>query len=154
MKDEVWDKEVLENYSDLEKMKMILFQAMIGNWDWQFPSGKSSYSHNLYILRGSDGVTRAVPYDFDLASIVTGRILRHYPKGYQPGKTNFYKNIYYLLDQRIKEFDRSIFEEIKSYFLTKEFVVKAAPESYPLDEDGRSNIQVHIEVFYQILRDI
>lgn len=133
-----------------------LFEAAIGNWDWHLDVGARVTGprvwNNEVILVPREGapaelVKVPVAHDFDLASVVTGR-LRGRDRHLTPA----------ALQAQAKEFlsrtDGLRPEEIaaaKSRFLDKKLELYALTEMATLDEEGRQIARAHLDAFFAAL---
>lgn len=141
--------------SDLAKLYMI--ESLLGNRDVSFPAFNLPYSiDNVEFIAfpKTDKPARKafVPEDFDLASIVTGKVFKDVS-----GQGSLNQDIGDLLHLRRGFFPASSDHRNASWQRAKVEMIELRPtfekviREAQIDEVGRANFTAHIEAFYQML---
>ncbi|KPA15138.1 hypothetical protein MHK_004655 [Candidatus Magnetomorum sp. HK-1] len=132
------------------------FQALIGNWDFNLPivlsEEKGSKVWNMEMIVLSNNILLPIPTDFDLASIVTGKIdTRSPPADLMPEQNDITRQAAYYINKINKTFSNELISVSKEIFESKKIELEKVLADAPLDDSGRSIASEHISGFYLAL---
>ncbi len=133
---------------------LTLFHAAVGNWDWHLDVGAAArgesrvWNHDVLLLPkdpaqpGGELVPVPVAHDFDLASVVTGRIGRAIPTKASLKKqaTEYLKRTAGLTPTEV--------DAAKALFRSKKAGLYAAIDKAEVDADGRALSKAHLDAFF------
>lgn len=129
---------------------LMLFQALLGNWDYTLsPGGEEIW--NFDVIKLADGRLIPVAGDFDLASFVTGEVRLSAPWDYRPDLPELERQAHFEVgrirawagDKRFalsRERFRSVRTELETHVAAAE-----------VDEAGRENVLKHLTAFFEAI---
>ena len=145
---------------DLDELASVyLFQALIGNYDWSVKVSASDEAphsfDNVRAVKIKGGKTVIIPYDFDKAASVTGRIERspdYPPKALTNGNKDVLFNYARLRIDRARElFSKTTMKKQESHFSATRPAILSAIDRSHVDEDGKALMRRHVEAFFAAL---
>ncbi len=144
----------LSSLPEFALSKLVLFNSMIGNWDYFLPNSKSSDVHNLVVGKSDSGAVHFFPEDFDRAAAVTGRPSRMgLPDNFKwinEDPTQQY--IAGLIDSRKRKRDPTAWSLAVEEILPLEKKILAQIEKLQVDEMGRENFKKYALAFFKVLK--
>ncbi len=129
------------------------FETLLGNWDYDLGWGGRNV-WNFDVLEFTTGsLTNYVPVagDFDLASWVTGVVRRSAPWEYHPELGDLERETRYSLEQARQRVGTAVFNVTRQRFNDRKAALETLVNYARIDDDGRTNVQQHISVFYDAL---
>jgi hypothetical protein len=167
-----WKGTVRESLGYHQVHRVALAEALIGNFDWKIDDGKttggSPRAWNVSMVEKPDGKQVAVPYDFDLSTMVTGAPPRQNGNDMLPSERFFpeksercrsaiaeivlhRKNLLGMSSPEEKLEARKALLEVAADLKTRQSAVLKRLESVPMDDAGRKNAIDHVQAFYEAL---
>lgn len=133
-----------------EAADLQVFHALIGNWDYSLGWGsRGVWNTDVLEIGGRQLVPLAA--DFDLASIVTGRVRPSAPSQYHPELGQLEREMLYTLEQIQARVAPANFAAAKARFLERRPALESLVASAELDDQGRANALHHLQAFYDAL---
>ena len=150
-----------------EIAKARLFEHLVGNWDWRFdlstdegePEDRLQTSRlwNMEIARYADGHERPMPYDFDMASLVSGK----------PRLTgNLARSAYLAKESELTRYlgweivakslpivPRAELRKARDHFASKRKELEGLVKQPYLDSAGVKNAKAHLAAFFELTTD-
>ncbi len=137
-------------------------EAMIGNFDWCLRmSPEDTYRcdatkplWNIAVFAREDGTTLPVPYDFDLAGIVTGR---HpwfgdvFDERFSVSRSQVEVEVLSQLQRARSLFPRDLLDATRQRFLNREPQARQAVEESKLDPQGRRQATAYLTAFFDAI---
>jgi hypothetical protein len=145
-----------------DSARLAFAEALIGNFDWCyrfFPSDtyRCDGRHalwNVLAFKRPDGTAVPVPYDFDLAGIVTGHhrwFASVFNQAFAPGASEAALEVLAQLQRTRSLFTRAQLDTVRAEFVRhKEEAYRVLTEAQ-MDEAGRRNAAAHLDAFYAVI---
>ena len=128
---------------------LILFHALIGNWDYALSSDGMGLWNTEVILR-PDGRLFPVAGDFDLSAWVTGRDRVTAPRDYLPDEVDYIRQLHFELNRIRQVAGDSRFQLAWDRFLRASDELETQICTSLLDEEGREAILSRFRAFFEI----
>ncbi|MBX2815603.1 MAG: hypothetical protein KTR24_06390 [Saprospiraceae bacterium] len=124
--------------------KLVLFQYMIGNTDWNLTRG-----HNILWLTKEDGSTSpiSVPYDFDQCGLVNASYAQPYPS--LPIKHVRERFLQYRGKDKL-----ALQQHLDFFTARREQTLQVVAESPHLTDGSKADISRYLDAFYLQLEDM
>jgi hypothetical protein len=129
--------------------KIHLLNALVGNVDWRIGADPSKH-HNFTVLNIPNRGDYLVPSDFDRSSMVTGAFM--HPNRLGPefaSKPLSFRQAAYLLKQAKAAVPPESLARVWAEFEAKQPELLSLLAEYHIDEEGKEQIKVQIEQFYE-----
>jgi hypothetical protein len=145
-----------------DSARLAFAEALIGNFDWCvrfFPSDtyRCDGRHplwNVLALKRPDGTAVPVPYDFDLAGIVTGHhrwFASVFNQAFAPGASEAALEVLAQLQRTRTLFTRAQLDTVRAEFVTHKEEAYAVLTEAQLDDAGRRHAAAHLDAFYAVI---
>jgi hypothetical protein len=146
----------------VDSARLAFAEALIGNFDWCvrfFPSDtyRCDGRHalwNVLAFKRPDGTAVPVPYDFDLAGIVTGHhrwFASVFNQAFAPGASEAAVEVLAQLQRSRTLFTRAQLDAARAEFVAhKEEAYRVLTEAQ-LDDAGRRHAAAHLDAFYAVI---
>ena len=128
---------------------LMMFHALIGNWDYALSSDGQGLWNTEVILR-PDGSMVPVAGDFDLAAWVTGQDRVTAPRDFLPEAMPHIRQLHFELDRIRQEAGEGRFQLAWNRFLAAQEELEAQICRSQLDEEGRQLALVRLGAFFEI----
>jgi hypothetical protein len=154
---ETWEGDPAQVMEMQAIVRIHFFEALIGNWDWHLRIGPSKPGGgqlwNIDAVQLSDKLV-PLAQDFDLSSAVTGNLIAEEdidPK-ILPGKPQLVRQAAsYLANEYGPQFADSELHAARDHFKARRAALEQALAEAPVDDEGRANLNAHVDAFYQAL---
>jgi hypothetical protein len=145
-----------------DSARLAFAEALVGNFDWCvrfFPSDnyRCDGRHalwNVLALKRPDGTAVPVPYDFDLAGIVTGHhrwFASVFNPAFAPGASEAALEVLAQLQRTRTLFTRAQLDAVRAEFVTHKDEAYSVLTEAHLDDAGRRNATAHLDTFYAVI---
>ena len=145
-----------------DSARLAFAEALIGNFDWCvrfFPNDtyRCDGRHalwNVLALKRSDGSAVPVPYDFDLAGMVTGHhrwFASVFNPAFAPGASEAAVEVLAQLQRTRTLFTRAQLDAARTEFVTHKKEAYAVLNDAQLDDAGRRHAAAHLDAFYAVI---
>jgi len=145
-----------------DSARLAFAEALIGNFDWClrfFPSDtyRCDGRHalwNVLAFKRPDGTAVPVPYDFDLAGIVTGHhrwFASVFNQAFAPGASEAALEVLAQLQRTRTLFTRAQLDAVRAEFMTHKDEAYRVLTEAQLDDAGRRNAAAHLDAFYAVI---
>ncbi len=138
-------------------VRVHMFEALLGNWDWQLRLGPADPTEGPQ-LSNMEAVQLGarllpVPSDFDLSSFVTARPVRQVDPRVLPGhpSSQVRQAAGYLASQFGPTFEDAELSAARAHFEARRAAVELVIEDVLVDDEGRANLRAHVAAFYEAL---
>lgn len=154
---ETWEGDPAQVMEMQAIVRIHFFEALIGNWDWHLRIGASNPGGGqLWNIEAVQLGDKLVPLaqDFDLSSAVTGHLVdeRDIDPRVLPGKPPLVRQAAgYLASEHGPQFSDTDLHAAREHFVARRAAVERALADAPLDDEGRANLNAHVDAFYQAL---
>jgi hypothetical protein len=149
-------------FTPADAARLAFAQALVGNFDWCvrfFPSDsyRCNGRHGLFnvlALKQSDGSALPLPYDFDLAGMVTGHhrwFAMAFNTSFAPGATEAAVEVLAQLQHARTLFTRAQLDSTRAEFVKYKADAYAALTDAQLDDAGRRLAAAYIDAFYAVI---
>lgn len=151
-------------FTAADSARLAFAEALVGNFDWClrfFP--KDTYRcdgrHSLYnvlALKGRDGSTVPLPYDFDLAGMVTGhhRWFAHvFNPAFAPGAPEATLEVLGQLQRTRTLFARPQLDATRAEFVSRKEEAYDVLTKAQLDDAGRRQAAAYLDAFYAVIEN-
>jgi len=149
-------------FTPADSARLAFAEALIGNFDWClrfFPSDtyRCDGRHalwNVLAFKRPDGSAVPVPYDFDLAGIVTGHhrwFAIVFNAAFAPGASEAEVEVLAQLQRARSLFTRAQLDATRSEFVRHKEEAYAVLREAQVDEAGRRQAAAHLDAFYAII---
>lgn len=150
-----------KEFSRQRTLRIALFQAMIGNWDFSVDARSIERTGGLrntdvLVAAGADGSRELVPVpaDFDRASMVSGKLRPPRPEqGTASPESDVVRQARAFLKENLKGYKAAEKTAAKQYFLDRKWDLLGAIRQAHVDEDGRELAFRHVSAFYEALHE-
>lgn len=149
-------------FTPADSVRLVFAEALIGNFDWCvrfFPGDtyRCDDRHplwNVLAITRSDGTTLPLPYDFDLAGMVTG----HHPwfanilnRGFMSGASEAEIEVFSQLQRARTLFTREQLDAARAEFVSRKNAAYGVLSDASLDDEGRRHVERYVNAFYAIV---
>ena len=145
-----------------DSARLAFAEALIGNFDWCvrfFPADtyRCDGRHalwNVLALKRPDGTAVPVPYDFDLAGIVTGHhrwFAMVFNPAFAPGASEAALEVLAQLQRARTLFTRAQLDMARAEFVTHKEEAYRVLTGAQLDDAGRRHAAAHLDAFYAVI---
>ena len=149
-------------FAPADSARLAFAEALIGNFDWCvrfFPSDtyRCDGRHplwNVLALKRPDGTAVPVPYDFDLAGMVTGHhrwFASVFNGAFAPGASEAALEVLAQLQRTRTLFTRAQLDTVRAEFMTHKGEAYAVLTEAQLDDAGRRHAAAHLDAFYGVI---
>ena len=132
----------LEGLSTEEYLRLVVFQYMIGNTDWNLHK-----RHNIKMLRSKSlSANIPIPYDFDMAGLVNAPYAKPYKSlPIESVTERFFQN---------RSKNQAQLEQTLNYFASKRAELREVCTSFPhLDPVVKEEVVLYLDSFFALLDD-
>lgn len=145
-----------------DSARLAFAEALVGNFDWCvrfFPDDtyRCDGRHalwNVLALKRSDGSAVPVPYDFDLAGMVTGHhrwFAQVFNPAFEPGGSEAALEVLGQLQRTRTLFTRAQLDAARAEFVRHKEEAYAVLAEAQLDDTGRQQAAAHLDAFYAVI---
>ena len=149
-------------FAPADSARLAFAEALIGNFDWCvrfFPTDtyRCDGRHalwNVLALKRPDGSAVPVPYDFDLAGMVTGHhrwFTIVFNPAFAPGASEAAVKVLAQLQRTRTLFTRAQLDATRAEFIRHKEEAYAVLAEAQLDDAGRRNAAAHLDAFYAVI---
>ncbi|MCX6131397.1 MAG: hypothetical protein NTX25_20335, partial [Proteobacteria bacterium] len=158
-KNDTWPRDYYKKIDRQQLANILMFNILIGNSDFEINlDGGDFITRNIILLEARDHSILPISYDFDLATMVSGR-LRRIGSGPDeqasyiiPDQASSYQDILNVGFVKLRQILKA--DELKDaikYFKKKSNHIEEVLESFPLDNEGKQYIKIRFDAFKQVL---
>jgi hypothetical protein len=138
------------NFDEQLMVDLMLFHALIGNWDYVLSSdGRGLW--NTEVVQLEDGTLLPVAGDFDLSSWVTGRVRVTAPRDYFPDEVDLVRQVRFEVGRIHELFGATLFNKGMDRFVRFREAMEEQICSADLDVEGRDQVLEHVGIFFDEL---
>jgi hypothetical protein len=148
--------------SETDTARLTFAEAMIGNFDWclrmtpadTYRCNASKPLWNVAVFARDDGTSIPLPYDFDLAGMVTGRhswFASVLTERFLPSQTEV--EVVSQLQRTRSLFSRAVLDATRERFLRQKTDAWRAFEASDLDPKGRQQIAAYLTAFFEAIAE-
>jgi len=149
-------------FAPADSARLAFAEALIANFDWCvrfFPTDtyRCDGRHplwNVLALKRPDGSAVPVPYDFDLAGMVTGHhrwFTIVFNPAFAPGASEAAVKVLAQLQRTRTLFTRAQLDATRAEFMRHKEEAYAVLAEAQLDDAGRRNAAAHLDAFYAVI---
>lgn len=158
-KDDTWPKTFFQRLDRRQLALIHMFNVLVGNSDYAIYGREQLITQNIMFFEAPGGALMPVSYDFDLAVMVTGKVLGRGPSVDQPATYVDPTPVSSLADikkrlDKLKTLLRP--EEIAqaiAHFKDRVTIVGPLLENFSIDPDGKAKILMRAQAFQQALSE-
>jgi hypothetical protein len=144
---------VAANFDEQLVVELMLFHALIGNWDYVLsPDGRGLW--NTEVIQLEDGSLLPVAGDFDLSSWVTGRVRVTAPRDFLPDEVDLVRQVRFEAGRIHELFGATLFTNGMDRFVQYREALEEQICSADLDVDGRDQVLEHVGVYFDELMGV
>lgn len=145
-------KAYLENTDRATALRLVFFNIMIGNSDWNHfglnPMSTHYAMRNVQIFKDRDGTLFPSPYDFDLSRIATGEIPSS--QNFTQELTEYWSSNLVSLSEYFKNFDQNA---EKNRLLSKRQEIENVISGLPLEMTDKEIFSKTVSSFFEALQN-